>query len=298
MINEKEIFTLYSLLDDPQEAVRVEVDRKILSFGEEVIDDLLRLDMQSGGINASRIAELSRTISRVTTGNRFTQFLADPRMDVDLEEGVFIITKFGYPQVDVDLYRMQLDEIARDIRRAAGARTSIGNLLLQLRTMLFSELGYTGNRKEYYDPDNTYFNRVLDRRIGIPITLSALMLLLGERLDLPMKGIGMPMHFLLQYDDGSKSFFIDAFNNGSMLTKDQCKTMMVRSGFTFDASMLTPVTNRYMIERMLRNLLFAYQQMRNAAELTAVTEFLLMFDPSYAPQSSEPELDDPMEDDE
>lgn len=296
MISDKDLEILYVLLDDPQESVRDEVDKKLLSFGEAIIEPLVRLDTFSGRANAERVEGLIHAIRHQKTSERFTLFLNNPNMDVNLEEGVFIIAKYGYPLVDIDVYKKKLDEMADDVRRMAGAHSTIGNVLLQLRTFLFSELGYLGNRHQYYDPDNTYFNRVIDRRIGIPISLSTLMLLLGQRLQLPLKGVGMPMHFLLRYDDGTRSFYIDAFNNGSMITRDQCRQMMTRSGFPFADNMLEPVSNKYMIERMLRNLLFAYQQSGNHEEVKNLTAFLIMFDPSYAAEF--PDNDENMVDEE
>ena len=123
--------------------------------------------------------------------------------------------------------------------------------------------------------------KVIDYRKGIPITLSVLMLLLGKRLGLILNGIGMPMHFLVQYDDGSRMFFVDAFNSGIIITRDQCRLMLSSSGIKLKPEMLSPVSPRDILERMWRNLYLAYQQQGDEIETARVAEIISFINPNF-----------------
>ena len=103
-------------------------------------------------------------------------------------------------------------------------------------------------------------NRVIDRRMGIPISLSVLYLLLGLRLGLPVKGVGMPGHFLVKVDSSPPFLFVDCFNGGTLLEESDCKKFLTDSGFGFEPWYLEPSPNPLILERMLRNLLGIYHQ--------------------------------------
>ena len=97
-----------------------------------------------------------------------------------------------------------------------------GDLLLIINHYLFDELGFTGNEENYYDPENSYLNRVMDQRTGNPINLCLLYMLLARRLRLPVAGIGLPGHFICRYQSTAAEIYLDPFNRGKFLTKADC----------------------------------------------------------------------------
>ena len=176
--------------------------------------------------------------------------------DFDLALGALLIASTDAHDVDIDGVLANLD------RMAAAARSRIpgdGNELQQLNAvtdLLFGVIGFSGNRDDYYDPRNSYLNHVLDRRLGIPITLSLLCIEVGRRAGVPILGIGMPGHFVIRHRD-EPNFFVDAFNGGLLLSQDECGALMREAAgdaVRLEAHHLNPVTPREILARILRNL--------------------------------------------
>ncbi|CAB1129897.1 Transglut_core2 domain-containing protein [Candidatus Hydrogenisulfobacillus filiaventi] len=192
-------------------------------------------------------------------GKRFEEFAALPSAWLDLEEGAFLIAESAYPTINRDHYRAMLDDMANTFRaRMESQNPGRGREVVEaLNDYFFRELGFNGNQAEYYDPDNTYINQVLDRRLGIPISLATVYLLIARRLRLPVVGIGMPGHFLLQYND---NLFIDAFNKGQIMTRSECVQFLMNNGFGFHPAYLSPTPTRFMLVRTLTNLIQLYSQ--------------------------------------
>lgn len=184
----------------------------------------------------------------------------DANGDFDLALGALLIASTDAPEVDFDGALDNLD------RMAAAAQSRVptdGNELQQLNAitdLLFGVIGFTGNRDDYYDPRNSYLNHVLERRLGIPITLSLLCIEVGRRAGVPVLGIGMPGHFLIRHRD-EPNFFVDAFNGGLLLSQDECGALMREAAgdaVRLEAHHLNPVTPREILARMLRNLKAVY----------------------------------------
>ena len=119
--------------------------------------------------------------------------------------------------------------MAQEVRDRIGPRASGEETVKTLNRYLFTEQGFKGNTKNYYEVENTYLNRVIDRRTGIPISLSIVYLLIGKRLRLPVHGIGMPGHFLVKYESDRYKIFVDCFNGGALLTEKNCQRFLDRS---------------------------------------------------------------------
>lgn len=298
MIDQRELWYLFTLLDDQQVAVQKAVRDRLVELGEEAVKALRELSRNHHNRNADYVEDVVNEIRMTCTLRRLGATLENPGAIVDLEEGVFAIAKYGYPDIDVPSYKRKLDLMADDVRVLAGLRAAPIDRFMKIRSLLFTDLAFMGNRHDYYNPDNSFFNKVLDLRKGIPITLSVLMLLIGKRLNIALNGIGMPMHFLVQYDDGSRMFFVDAFNGGMIVTQDECKAMLASSGITFQPAMLNPVTDKDILERMWRNLYLSYQQIGNVEESGRVAEILRFIDPEFHVNSPSHDEDVDDEDDE
>lgn len=203
----------------------------------------------------TRVYGILETLRLDELGARIRRFASLPTAWLDLEEGAFLVAESAYPQLDRVMYRDQLDEWARTLAGRLAGVPKGRDTIEAVNTYLFGELGFRGNEDNYYDPDNCYLNRVLDRRVGMPIQLATVYLLLARRLRIPVSGIGMPGHFLLQYND---AFFIDPFHDGQILTRGDCIQFLVTNGFGYHPSYLSPTPTRFMLVRMLTILIQLY----------------------------------------
>jgi len=176
--------------------------------------------------------------------DRFAELLARPESEIPLDEAALVIAAHAHSDLDIDGRLAQLDAFAD---AAAGMSTA------ELATLLFVAEGFSGNANDYGDPRNSFLDDVLDRRLGIPITLSVLMMEVGRRCGLQVHGVGMPGHFLV---GGGAGEWFDPFHEGACLDLAGCATLFAdtHQGVRFRPQYLMPVGSRRIIERMLANL--------------------------------------------
>src|SRR4051812_25017586 len=195
-----------------------------------------------------------------TAGARFAELVQGDEDAIPLDEAALLIAAHAYPDLDVAAERARLDALAARCR---------GDELDVLLEYLFGELGFTGNRHEYYDPRNSFLNEVLHRRLGIPITLAVVTMEVGRRIGVPLLGVGMPGHFLVRYGP----VVIGPFTGGRKLTEDDCRGLVgAAAGIKMDESFLAPVGPRAILSRMLANLRQLYVQAGDSRSLAWVVE--------------------------
>jgi regulator of sirC expression with transglutaminase-like and TPR domain len=164
--------------------------------------------------------------------------------------------------------------MAHEVRARIGLRASGEETVNALNRYIFSEQGFKGNTKNYYELENSYINCVIDRRVGIPISLSVVYLLIGQRLALPLLGIGMPGHFLVKYESDRYKIFIDCFNGGALLTEKNCARFLTEAGYGFDDKYLQKSPVRAILSRMVKNLLAIYSKMDEPVKTARLTKFI------------------------
>ena len=202
---------------------------------------------------------------------------------IDLLRAALVIARTEYPTLDPEPYVLHVkrlaDRVARRVRDVGDPAQSIA----ALNGVLFQEEGLRGNRENYYDPRNSFLNDVLDRRLGIPITLALLYMEVARRVGFPLFGVGMPGHFLLKhYDVEGRQVLIDAFNNGHILSPKECQRRVdqIYSGqLTFQPEFLMPVSRRQMLTRVLNNLKTIYLSSRNFRKALAIVDLVLVIYP-------------------
>ena len=178
---------------------------------------------------------------------RFAALVGTGEPDPPLDEAALLIAAHAHRGLDVDLWVARLDALAR----TCGEATFDG-----VRRNLFDVQGFRGNVARYDDPANSFLDAVLERRVGIPITLAVVMLEVARRLGVGAIGVGMPGHFLVG-DPARSGQFCDAFSGGRLLGVDDCRALFTKtfgSSHAFDESMLVPVGARAILARMLANL--------------------------------------------
>ncbi len=199
--------------------------------------------------------------------------------EMDLDRAALTLATVEFPGLQIDNCLRTLDTFAVEI--SSRAEGSHGRAFVDaVNQFLFQEMGIRGNEDDYFDPRNSCLNQVLSRRIGIPITLSVLYMEIGRRLARPVFGIGLPRHFVVQYDDGQYSTFIDPFHGGELLSADQCydRAQMAIG----DPRVLKPVDNRKILFRMMTNLRGIYFQRRSYTKALQVMNLLIDVTPEIA----------------
>ena len=204
-----------------------------------------------------------------------------PDREIDLGRAALVLARVEYADLDIGAYLGRLGELAAEAESGCRKCTDL-NLLHRVREYLFAEQGFTGNRADYGDPRNSFLNDVLDRRLGIPITLSLLLIEVGRQLGLAIEGIGLPGHFVTGVRLGGEQILLDPFNGGALLTPDLCADLVARAvgrRVSLTEADFAPVTKRQFLGRMLRNLKGIYWQREEWEKAVEIVDRLLVLEP-------------------
>jgi len=214
---------------------------------------------------------------------QFTEIVTGPANRIDLGRAALLIATEAYPGLDILRYVAKLEALAAAVRRRLPDAEDPLIKLAHLNTYLFEERGFHGNSDEYYDPRNSFLNEVLDRRLGIPITLSVIYMEVGRRIELPLQGVGMPGHFIVKHAGDEDDIYIDPFHGGRILSRDACEELireMYGGQVPFQETFLAPVTKKQILGRMLSNLKAIYMHTKDYLKALSVVERLLLIQPT------------------
>lgn len=204
----------------------------------------------------------------------------DPHADYDVAEVALRLASDEHPELDVEAYLNEIAGLAHEAKPFVRGDFSVR--VHGVCRYLFHELGFRGNRKEYYDPANSYLNLVLDRRKGIPITLSALVIGVGRRLGLTVHGVGLPGHFIVKFVEEDQTILIDPFHGGRRLLPVDCENLVRQvSGLPFEAvpDNLSATPLGLMIQRMLNNLRIIYVDQKDTPRTLRILTRLHQLNP-------------------
>lgn len=203
--------------------------------------------------------------------------------DLDLDRAALQIAEIEYPGLDPEPSLTAFEAIAARLRRRLAHAAAASERVAATNTLLFGELGFRGNEADYYNPQNSCLNEVLEQRTGIPITLSLVYMEVARRVEMPVYGIGLPGHFIVQYDDGESTIFIDPFHCGRLLTREDCLSM-VRERVAVDRSeeetLLARFSKKQILVRMLHNLRGVYLRLQAFPQAAQVLSLLIAANPS------------------
>jgi regulator of sirC expression with transglutaminase-like and TPR domain len=202
---------------------------------------------------------------------------------VDLLRAALTFARIEDPQLDVEQYVSRVEELSQRATAKVQDLDDPTNVIAALNQVLFQEEMFRGNTVDYYSPRNSFLHDVLDRRLGIPISLALVYMEVARRVGFPLFGVGMPGHFLLKhYDAAGHSILIDVFERGVVVTEEDCRQKLntIYSGqLTLQPEFLLPVTRRQMLTRMLNNLRSIYLSQRDFRRAVQVVDLILVIYP-------------------
>lgn len=217
--------------------------------------------------------------------SRFSAMVSKPESELDLASAALLIAAEEYPQLPLAPYLNRLDLLAERVRDRLGDETAPLIVLQELGRVLFEEERFRGNAEAYYDPRNSFLNDVLDRGVGIPISLSLVYLEVGWRLGLPLCGLSFPGHFLVRFEGEVIRVLLDPFDRGRLRFEDQAQELLDRvyGGLVrLQPEFLQPADKRDMLVRLLKNLKAIYLNTREDDKALAAIERILLIRPGAA----------------
>ena len=188
---------------------------------------------------------------------RFAALMQSPDEELDLAAAALLVSAEEYPQLPVAMYLQRLDQLAERVRDRLGEESAPLIVLQEMSRVLTEEEGFRGDVQNYYDPRNCHLNDVLDRRLGIPITLGIVWLEVGWRLGLPLGGVNFPGHFLLRYEGESMRVLVDPYYGGKLRFEGEMQGLLDQAyggGVPFDSRFLRTATKEDIVIRLLSNL--------------------------------------------
>jgi regulator of sirC expression with transglutaminase-like and TPR domain len=256
---QNKIASLMQLIDDSSSEVRRLAWEELRNMGDAVLPYLAEAYVD---IEEIEIKEQIHALSRSMVLDRFersTSLLGDREDNAALERFLFKIAQLEYPGLDIGEYTRWLDQIANEIRIQTTVNSSKLELIQSINWYLFQVFGLKPNRDRYYDPQNNFINRVLDRKRGIPVSMSVLYMIISRRLGLELSGVALPGHFVITPNSQPGVYFIDPYNSGRLINRDECQRIVEQASIPFQSRYLRPVSTRVIISRVLRNLSYAFQ---------------------------------------
>jgi regulator of sirC expression with transglutaminase-like and TPR domain len=200
-----------------------------------------------------------------------------------LAEAALLLAVDEYPGLDPGPHLLYLDQLAaRVLNRWSGAEPTAEEAIAALCDVLFGEEGFHGNTEEYSDPRNSYLNEVLERRTGLPITLSVVVIEVARRAGLPVAGVGFPNHFIVRYEDRPRPHFLDPFRQGRNLSREALMRQWRRAtqGALWREDALDALSDVRILVRVLTNLKLVYTQRQEFRRAVAVQEKLALLEPT------------------
>ena len=280
----KEIESLIKLLDDPDTEISGLVEGKILSYGNEVIGYLESAWEQSfDAVLQERIENLVHKIQFNTVKLELQLWIMGGSFD--LLQGLLIINKYQYPDLDEQKVINQIEEIKRDVWMQFLYEMSAVEVVKLINHTVYTSYGFSGNTSNHHDPNNSYLSHVLDSKKGNQISLAAIYLIIAQKMDIPIFGVNLPQHFILAYLDESKSsdfagevlFYINAFNKGFMFGKHDVDSFLKQLNIHPDKQFYEPCSNEDIVKRVIRNLISSYNKLSAVEKVNEMEELLEIF---------------------
>jgi regulator of sirC expression with transglutaminase-like and TPR domain len=283
MINLTEVNSLIRLLDDPDPEIYTHVHEKLLSYGTEAIEHLESAFEQAfDAIQQERIADLVHEIQFGIVKNDLKLWYQSGAFD--LLQGILIVNRYQYPDLDEQKIINQIEAIKRDIWIQMMHEASPVEQVKLINHVFYHIYGFSGNTANHQDPQNSYLSQVMETKKGNQILLAIIYSIVAQKLDIPVHGVNLPQHFILAYLDESNQsefesgilFYINAFNKGFIFGRRDVDMFLKQLNLTFDKQFYEPCSNTDIIKRVLRNLISSYEQLGSEEKVTELNGLLII----------------------
>jgi hypothetical protein len=268
--------SIKSLIDDESPVVRDAVVRQLKNFPDEGKAFLQEILDGRDPLLAKHAQEINKSLGWADVIGDFVEFIRSQRYE--LETGWFLLDRTVYPDFQATSATLFMDKLADRVRDLVAPPLSPRQTCSVLNRVLFHEYGFRGSGKNFENPENSFLHRVLDRRQGLPITLSVLYLLIARRIGLELDPIGLPGRFMVGCFAEERPFYIDAWSGGKILELEQMENFLEHSSIEDSGSALLPVTVAETLCRGCRNLVYHFQLSKNPEKSSLFDEFVKEFE--------------------
>lgn len=270
----REISALISLLDDPDDAIYETIRAKLLSFGQEVIPALESAWENSfDTLIQTRIESIIHKIQFDEISAKLMEW-ANP-MNQRLLDGVLLVARYQYPDLDEVRIKRQFDQIKQDVWLEINQHLTALEKVRVINHIIFDIHGFSGNTTNFHAPQNSYINNVMESKKGNPLSLSILYAVIAQDLKIPIFGVNLPEHFILAYCDEASLlpvfskeefgknvlFYINPFSKGAVFSKKEVDGFLKQLKIEPQASYYEPCSNLDIIRRLIRNLINSYDKL-------------------------------------
>jgi regulator of sirC expression with transglutaminase-like and TPR domain len=215
----------------------------------------------------------------------FRQAVDRPEEKIELSRAALTIALTDYPDLDIPDYLARIDLLAMEVTGRLGPEADIYRSIAALNYVLFKQYGFHGNRDDYFNPKNSFLNEVIERKTGIPITLSVLYMEVAHRVGLTVDGVGFPGHFLVKCIGDGEEIVIDPFNSGEIRSREDIDKMLFDlygGKVLFHSDFLASSTKKDILKRMLTNLKAIYINGNDLVRSLTALDRLMILDPASA----------------
>ena len=273
MSSENKIQALIQLLDDPDSQVFQSVNQNLLSQGSEIIPILEKAWETSGDeFLQNRIENLIHEIHIESVKTELVHWKSSGA--THLIDGAYLIARLQYPDLSLEHIHSELDKVVKSVWIELNQNLTALEKIRILNHVFYEVLSFSGNQKNYYDPQNNFINSVLVSKKGNPISLSIIYSIIAQKLELPVYGVNLPKNFILAYMDRDPSnpnpipksvssvlFYINPFRNGIVLNRTEIEKFVKGLNITPEPAFFKPCSNIHIIQRLISNLVFAYEKL-------------------------------------
>ena len=278
----KEINALISLLEDPDHEIYAHVKGKLIEFGLKSIPYLEK----AWELNFDSLVQVrSEQIIQEIFFNKSKKDLSDwlESNKKDLFDGWLIITKYRYPDLDVQQIKKDLDDIQKKVSAELDQPLKSIQVVMKFNKVLFKYEKFRGNFKNYHSPKNSFINDVLNLKKGNPLSLSLVYLIIAQRLGIPIKGVNLPKHFILAFTSEDLTnidpveFYINPFSLGAIIDRRDVEHFLNKENIPLNSEYFDICSHKMIIKRLINNLLNSYTREGNKEEVDKMYELLNLF---------------------
>jgi regulator of sirC expression with transglutaminase-like and TPR domain len=272
------IESLITLYLDPDPRIHTAVQDHLVGLGEAAIPliDQMR-SRHPEGEERSRLDRILRDISFPGMSEEYANLIEGGVHDIRrLEQSILLLSRLDQPTIRTDSMVRQLDYLAQEAADRFPKEASSRERMRIFLEFIFKEQNFRGDRKDYHAIENGFLHKVLERRAGIPLTLSLVVLFVSDRLGLPFHGVNLPVHFLLMFDPRGSRLLIDPFDEGAVVSLEQCHVFLRHNRIPAKTEFFEPCVPLEILKRHLRNLHHSYGKAGDEERVRSIDHLLML----------------------